>query len=890
MHTFVPVKKSCLLLLVQILTLSSIYGQDDKLIMISSSGSRIQQAQDRMINYRPVYQHKGSTLSADSGYIYQDTTSRTFFEGFGRVIITQPNGTVVYADKLHYTEDTQIAILTNNVRMIDAQSVLTTNHLTYNMRSGVGTYTGGGRIVNVTDTITSQNAYYFDNTQDAYFRHNVVVRTPNTRIYTDTMRYNTASKMVYFYGPTNIKGDEGQNLYTESGEYNTLTENAEFGKNNLYTEGSKFLKGDSLYYYGESGDGRAVHNVLFIDTADTYQMAGGLGLYNKANESITMTVNPLVIMVTKDNQAPTDSLAQDSLINPDVFEHSSDSIVPQYNLRQDSLPSDSIANAPPLAEHAQTDSIYMTADTLFSQLILLKDYEPMNFELNRDGGEIDEDIDFGDFGDEGFGIEDELETDFSDLPQDSTLLTDSTMADADGIVADPTILGPGRDLVTDSVSISQEDLAATKKNVVAEALSRRAQTVPLTAGREILEYNLAADSVLRARAPIPTGLEVDSLIGKALIAATKRPADSLTLVDSTAIDSTTTTRIIKAYKNVRLFKSDLQAVADSAYYGYPDSMMRFFGSPMVWAQGSQMSSDTMYMQIVDEKLDNLLLLSNAFIVNTQGDSTKYNQIKGRKITGFFTNNELERLFVDGNAESIYYTMDDENIQYQDMYHSRSSRIKLLVEDNEIARFIPIRSIEGKFSPLHLITQEAEILVGFIWKPGDRPTSKEDLLMRNRSIEAETTIATDTTESSPSMPRASTSPASLNTADESISAVDSIHVDSVSYKQSLENTPDTIQSVQPDSLRNDLPQQDILNKDSIRIQRGSRIDSVNMSDIPDSLTIDSDVRINVVFLKNKNQQPLRSPVQYKRESDTASHFCLWSRKKKLKAFTSPYECV
>src|SRR5690606_4883442 len=130
-------------------------------------------------------------------------------------------------------------------------------------------------------------------------------------------------------------------------------------------------------------------------------------------------------------------------------------------------------------------------------------------------------------------------------------------------------------------------------------------------------------------------------------------------------------------------------------------------------------------------------------VNTEHDSTKFNQIKGRKITGFFANNELERLFVDGNAESIYYTRDDNNIRYQDMYHSRSSRIKLLVENNEITQFIPFRAIEGKFSPLHLVTQEAEIHSGFVWKPGDRPNSKEDLLARKREV-GTAEIAPDTT--------------------------------------------------------------------------------------------------------------------------------------------------
>lgn len=750
---------------VHILSLSLLYGQDDKLIMISSAGSRIQQAQGRMINYRPVYQHKGSTLSADSGYIYQDTTQRTFFEGFGRVIITQPNGTVVYADKLHYTEDTQVAILTHNVRMIDAQSVLTTNYLTYNMRSSVGTYTGGGRIVNETDTITSQNAYYFDNTQDAYFRHNVVVRTPNTQIYTDTMRYNTASKMVYFYGPTNIKGEEGQNLYTESGEYNTVTEHAEFGKNNLYTEGSKFLKGDSLYYDGDSGNGRAVHNVVYIDTADTYQMTGGLGLYNKANESITMTRHPLVLMVTKENEEPPASpLEKDSLAMAEGAPLLTDTLAAANTLALDSLSADSLGNSPPLVDSVRTDTIYMTADTLFSQLIPLNDYIPMVFQLDRDGGAIDEGVDFddyGDFGEEAWAEDDTLGLIGDTTATDSThvILPDSTHATTppdEHIIA----LDLSRDVVTDTLQVSQEERMAAKENIVAEALSRRAQTVPLTAGRDILERTLAADSVLRAHAPIPQGHEVDSLMEQAIAATMRGPtADSLA-ADSMAVDSTSTTRIIRAYNNVRLFKSDLQAVADSAYYGYPDSMMRFFGNPMVWAQGSQMSSDTMYMQIVDEKLDNLLLYGNAFLVNTEQDSTKFNQIKGRKITGFFTDNELDRLFVDGNAESIYYTMDSENIRYQDMYHNRSSRIKLLVEDNEIVRFIPIRSIEGKFSPLHLVTQDAEILDGFIWKPGDRPTSREDLLMRKREATAES-LETDSTDTLPETGRPTAVAATLD---------------------------------------------------------------------------------------------------------------------------------
>ncbi len=731
-------KKSLLLICATTLVCSLLHAQQrDELRLISSSHSRLNASTGNMMNYRPVYEHHGSTLSADSGYIYNDDEGRQYFDAFGKDIITQPNGTVIYADKLHYVAETQLATLTNNVRMVDGNSVLTTNYLTYNMKSSVGTYTGGGRIVNTTDTITSRNAYYFDNTKDAYFRYDVIVRTPDVKIYTDTMRYNSGTKMTYFYGPTNIKGNEGENLYTERGEYNTETEQAWFDHNNLYTEGSRFLRGDSIYYDGLSGNGRAVQNVVFIDTADQYFTFGGEGVYNRADESITMTRNPLVMTVTRnDSTATDDSASVDSIAAGDG------------TILQDSLIGDSTRRAVlspdslemPTAERPPADTIYLTADTLFSRLIRLKDYIPRVFELDRDGGDIDdyEDQDYG----EDFGNVDEM-----DLPDDlgqqalnehTTPIDTANQDSLSQLPADTTIKTPADSLRAppDSIITVKEksaaaDMATKTDSAVLTTHIKRVEAVPLATqlGHDALTRNLTADSILREQALIPKGGEADSLMADAVAAVSRPPTDTIPL-DSLASD-TAKTRIIKAYYNVRLFKSDLQAVADSVYYGYPDSMMRFFGRPMIWAQGSQMTADTIFMQVRGEQLDNMLLVNNAFMVNTQLDSSKYNQIKGRRITGFFSDNALERMFIDGNAESIYYMVDEKQQVYTNMYHSRSSRIKILVDSNQIVEFSPIRRVDGKVYPIHLIPQEAEILEGFIWKPADRPTSKEDLLARRR---------------------------------------------------------------------------------------------------------------------------------------------------------------
>src|SRR5690606_16849476 len=240
------------------------------------------------------------------------------------------------------------------------------------------------------------------------------------------------------------------------------------------------------------------------------------------------------------------------------------------------------------------------------------------------------------------------------------------------------------------------------------------------------------DTVQKADSPpIPT---LDSL-GNPLDSVGS-PLDSLRTLPDTA-----KTRIVRAYYNVRLFKSDLQAVADSAYYGMVDSMFRFMGRPMIWAQGSQISADTIYMQIINQQVDNALLKNNAFMVNAVLDTVKFNQLKGRKITAFFANNNIDRLFVDGNAENLSFSADEEKRIITEMFHDRGARIKVKMENKEIIDYITIRKVDQKVYPFSMVTQENEILQGFIWRPQDRPTSKEDLLNRKREVPKETVPAT-----------------------------------------------------------------------------------------------------------------------------------------------------
>jgi len=630
--------------------------------------------------YHPVFAHEGSTLAADSSDFNEGDN---FFDAFGHVVITQPNGTVVYADKLHYTESTQQALLTGNVRLVDRGATLTTNYLTYNMKSKIGSYHGGGKIINGTDTLDSTHGYYFENTQDAYFRENVVVRSKDAIINTDTMRYNSNSKVAYFYGPTNIKGGSG-NLYTENGDYNTETDQAKFGKNNLYTEGSKFLRGDSLYYDGVLGNGRAVRNVVFIDTAQKIVMRGQLGVYTKATQTTVVTQNAYIVLATEDSTS-----------------NSSDST----ELSADSTAIDSLSAKP----ETKRDSTFMTADTLFSQVIPLRDFIHLKLNLGKENDNLEE-------------------------PDESLAVPSDTTARNNIISRDPLIPADSLNIV-DSLTVNTNDSLTVKTiDTVDSSIDSLAkgppETIPETLNIDRLGVINSLDSIDN-----PDSLAADAFaVDSTFISPIKGTGDSL-LNEATKVAlqaktdtlraDTGETRIVKAYHNVKIFKSDLQAIADSAYYGYADSIIRCYGKPIIWSQGSQLSADTIYMLLKDQKMENVLFERNAFMVNTQLDSSKFNQVKGRKITGYFKDNNLDRIYVDGNAESVYYTVDKE--EYTGMLRSISSRIKIKFEDNKMTDVISIRKPENIYYPIISIPADQEILEGFIWRPELRPKSKEEII-------------------------------------------------------------------------------------------------------------------------------------------------------------------
>lgn len=221
--------------------------------------------------------------------------------------------------------------------------------------------------------------------------------------------------------------------------------------------------------------------------------------------------------------------------------------------------------------------------------------------------------------------------------------------------------------------------------------------------------------------------EKDSVfITKRALAITVRDNDSIYIhADTLRITGKPDHRILKGFYDARIYKSDMSGKADSIYSDEKTGITKMLRNPVMWTGENQMTGDTIHLlsNTITEKLDSLKVFYNAFLI--QKDSAGYNQIKGDILIGLFTDNELDTININRNAEVIFYTR-NENDELVGINHSRSSSLQITLKEQEIETIRFIRQADGKLHPESQFPENARILRGFNWRGEERLLSKEDL--------------------------------------------------------------------------------------------------------------------------------------------------------------------
>ena len=246
-----------------------------------------------------VFIDRSATMYCDSAYFYNNTED---IDAFGNIRIVPDKGNTSLTGKiLHYIAKDRIANITGNVVLINDSATLKTQSLFYNMNTGISNYPTKGTIESGQNKIVSNQGIYNKYTKQSYFKKDVVVTNPQYVIHTDTMNYNTGTKIVDFMGPTIIVSNENDSIYCEKGWYNTNNDISSFRQNAWLKYSGRIIKGDTLYFEKISGLGKAFGHIETVDTSNNIVVRGNYATYDRNKKSALVTKKAVMIQVDKND-------------------------------------------------------------------------------------------------------------------------------------------------------------------------------------------------------------------------------------------------------------------------------------------------------------------------------------------------------------------------------------------------------------------------------------------------------------------------------------------------------------------------------------------------------------------------------------------------------------
>ena len=198
-------------------------------------------------------------------------------------------------------------------------------------------------------------------------------------------------------------------------------------------------------------------------------------------------------------------------------------------------------------------------------------------------------------------------------------------------------------------------------------------------------------------------------------------ADTLRMIRDTIPDM----HIIKAYHHVKIFRHDIQGKCDSLVYTDADSAFRFFGEPVLWSEENQLTAENITIYTAKKKLSKITLNNTAFISSME-DSARFNQVKGRDMEGFFVDNELVRIDVNGNGETLYFAREGDDLI--GVNKALSANLVIFLKERRFDRILFLTRPDATYFPIEKLDKDKILLENFKWYGEYRPSSKEEIFI------------------------------------------------------------------------------------------------------------------------------------------------------------------
>ncbi len=193
-------------------------------------------------------------------------------------------------------------------------------------------------------------------------------------------------------------------------------------------------------------------------------------------------------------------------------------------------------------------------------------------------------------------------------------------------------------------------------------------------------------------------------------------------------NQTDTIRNLFAYNRVKFYKADMQGKADSVLYNFSDSTVNFFNDPVIWSDENQLTAEFIYLLMKDKKINSIYLNNNAFIIS-KADSLfeHFNQVKGDSMIGYFKGDELHKIEVMHNAETIYYGRDEAG-KYIGVNKAKGNNMLIFIADSKLSSLTFIKDPTATLYPIKEPSPKDVTLKGFDYRVAQRPKNKFDIFV------------------------------------------------------------------------------------------------------------------------------------------------------------------
>ncbi|MDR0510982.1 MAG: hypothetical protein LBH06_07810, partial [Rikenellaceae bacterium] len=655
-----------------------------------------------------IFYHNGAIITCDSAIRYGERRMECF-----RNVVINKETFYAYGDRADYNGASNIArIYSPLIKMVDKDATMYSYDFAFNTKTNLGYYATTATLKQKESQVESRRGYYNTKTRELVGAGAVEIRNPDYRIKSDSVNYNLDSEVTTFYSRTNIWNSKGEILSADRGWHDSKASRYFFTSDAYILTDRQEVWADSIDYHSDSENGVLRRNVQILDDGQKSLAFGDRALYWGERQHAILTRNPslisfdpmedslfmrgdsiLLYTMDKDKAMRQDSLAR-SLTAGGAQDEEEELVVTKPAVMADSLATDSLAvdkveKAPEVRERK---GFFAWLKGLFKK----KERQPKAVAeaappVKSDSAAVS-------------SLPDSLAV-LAPLPDTLAVFLDSL-----AVVAPPDSLAND-----ETVRILDE---ATKKLDQYEAQLSRPETVPDDEAAEGQGPELPA-------APKPWRIEDET--------PSTHNADSLV-------------RTVKAYFNVKIYRTDFQSVCDSLISFSLDSTIHMYKDPVLWNGSNQIVARVIDVTTQNQKISRALFTGDPIMssqVDSLGvDTVHYNQVKGKVIESFLRDNEVYRTDVNGNGQTYYYMTDDETGDMQGFLVAECGNITFNMAERQISTIVYKADPVYTIYPMDRIPEDQPLkLPDFKWEGHRRPSQREvfDRTVRPSQREAYTAL-------------------------------------------------------------------------------------------------------------------------------------------------------